>query len=125
MYDLFPVDVTMVTVIVIMALTVRRTCPVKPASAVPAVTEYRVCCILALCVLLPYCCQTYVNKLHFPPKSLSTSTMLKLGKVASNESEVTVIDIFKFDKEFMTWSVLPVKADRVCSFQRAFWRGRV
>jgi hypothetical protein len=41
--------------------------------------------------------------------------MLKLGKVGTNQNEVTVIDIFNFDKDFMAWSVLPLKAEFLIS----------
>ena len=60
------------------------------------------------------------------PKSLSISSMLHLGKVMSNQSEVTVVDISKFDTDSMTWSVLPMKAEFVISKehfgQGGFWR---
>ena len=55
------------------------------------------------------------RKDSFFPKSLSISTMLKLGKLPSKQSEVTVIEIFKFDKDLMTWPVLPLKAEFVVS----------
>ncbi len=55
------------------------------------------------------------NQPTFFPKSLSISTMLKLGKVGTNQNEVTVIDIFNFDKDFMAWSVLPLKAEFLIS----------
>ena len=79
------------------------------SNRIPSVLHSRPLCAASL--LLP----NAHKQASFFPKSLSILTMLKLGKVASNESEVTVIDIFKLDKEFMTWSVLPVKAEFVVS----------
>ena len=45
------------------------------------------------------------------PKSLSLSTMLKLGRVSKTPSDLTVIDVSTFHVDSLTWTLIPEKAE--------------
>ena len=45
------------------------------------------------------------------PKSLSISQMIKLGKDVGPNEETSVFDIYSFDLENITWSLLPQKVE--------------
>ena len=45
------------------------------------------------------------------PKSLSISAMLGLGKVVKTPSDSVIINVYTFNMETLTWSLIPVRAE--------------
>ena len=41
------------------------------------------------------------------PKGLSVSTILKLGRVVESSNKVTIVNLYSFNLEAMTWSNIP------------------
>ena len=55
--------------------------------------------------------KTLAAKVETFPKSLSMSAMLGLGKVVKTPSDLMIIDVYTFQLENMTWSLIPLRVE--------------